>query len=87
MSAFHLLILVVMFIILMVFVPVGAALLLHKKYGSYVDLKVGIAFFIVVIIYVALMLSQGPRLIPDSWRPHLTQVYQCEWKTVYVEKK
>lgn len=46
-----------------------------------------------VIVWIALFawyipfLTQGQKLIPESWKPVATQQMVCEMKTVYVPRK
>ena len=87
MSTFHLLILVFMFIIILLVIPVGVTFIMQRKYGPTMPGKVAAVFILGVIAYYTLFFTQAHLLIPDSWRPETKQVYQCEWKTVYVEKQ
>lgn len=71
----------------MVVIPVVVAMLLHRKYGNKLPGKVAVVFVIGIICYFTAFFNYAPHMIPEAWRlvPH--EVYQCEWKTIYVEKK
>lgn len=73
-------------VLFMVVIPVGTTMWLHHKYGQKLPGKVAIVFLLSVVAYFTLFFSYSPDLIPESWKPRAEQVYQCEWKTIYVSK-
>lgn len=87
MSTFHILILVFMFIIALLVIPVGVTFVMQRKYGPTMPGKVAAVFIVCTVAYYTLFFAYAGDMIPDSWRPEVKQVYQCEWKTVYVEKQ
>lgn len=73
-------------VMFMIIIPLIAASFLYRKYGNTLPGKVAFVFVIGIFSYYGLFFTYGKYLIPEGWKPKTEQVYQCEWKTVYVEK-
>lgn len=74
-------------VLFMIVIPVGVTMRLHHKYGPRLPGKGAAAFILCIVGYYTLFFTYAGDMIPESWRPEAKQVYQCEWKTVYVEKQ
>lgn len=73
-------------VLFMLVIPVGISMYLHHKYGPRLPGKFAVVFFLGIVGYYTLFFTYAGEMIPESWKPRAEQVYQCEWKTVYVEK-
>lgn len=69
-----------------VVVPFTCIFLLQRKYGPRVPRKVAVVMWVVTISYFSLFFVYMGDLVPDRYKIEPKQVYQCEWKTIYVGK-
>lgn len=80
---------VAIFCIILVFmlvIPFIVFFLMTKKYGNRMPGKVAVVFIFCMITYLVLFFNFAHLLIPTAWQLQPTEVYKCEWKTIYVEK-
>lgn len=70
----------------LIVVPFTGLFLVYRKYGARLPGQVAIVVWLVILGYLALFCVYAGDLVPDRYKMESKQVYQCEWKTVYVEK-
>lgn len=70
----------------LIVVPFTGLFLVYRKYGAVLPRNVAIVVWLVILSYLALFCFYAGDLVPERYKLESTQVYQCEWKTVYVEK-
>lgn len=83
-STFFIIAMIVLFGL--VVVPLTGLFLLHRKYGPSVPGKVAVVMWVVTISYFGLFFVYAGDLVPDRYKMEPKQVYQCGWKTIYVER-